>query len=193
LVVTEPAEPMSVLMDTWFIANLTNGLLDDNLQLSGMTGDDFALYSLLNAYGPASPSQIARWTGMRATTVSAALKRLAARGHTVQDRNRDDRRSYTVGLSDAGRAAHRETAAVFWKETRKLAELLGDREGELRQQLQTLDAALREAAALDARPYQLSAGAGGDSWQLSYAGEPLNPAQERQVRQYIDFVRSTSA
>src|SRR4051794_7602639 len=124
---------MSVLMDTWFIANLTNGLLDDNLQLSGMTGDDFALYSLLNAYGPASPSQIARWTGMRATTVSAALNRLAARGHTVQDRNRGDRRSYTVGLSDAGRAAHRETAAVFWKETRKLAELLGDREGELRQ------------------------------------------------------------
>ena len=115
---TQPAEPMSVLMDTWLIANLTNGLLDDSLERSGMTGDDFALYSLLNAYGPASPSQIARWTGMRATTVSAALKRLAARGHTTQHRNTEDRRSYAVGLNDAGRAAHRETAAVFWTETR---------------------------------------------------------------------------
>src|SRR3954453_2185887 len=105
----QPEEPMSILMDTWLIATLPRGLLDDSLERSGMSGDDFALYSLLNAYGPASPSQIARWTGMRATTVSAALKRLAARGHTVQDRNRDDRRSYTVGLSDAGRAAHRET------------------------------------------------------------------------------------
>jgi len=190
---TQQTEPMSVLLDTWLVANLTNGLLDDSLQLSGMSGDDFALYSLLNAYGPASPSQIARWTGMRATTVSAALKRLAARGHTAQQRSAEDRRSYAVGLNDAGRAAHRETAGVFWKETRKLAELLGDREGELRRHLQVLDAALRDAAALDPRPYQLSADAAGDSWQLSYTGEPLNPSQERQVRQYIDFVRSTSA
>ena len=188
----QPAEPMSILMDTWLIANLTSGLLDDSLERSGMNGDDFALYSLLNAYGPATPSQIARWTGMRATTVSAALKRLAARGHTVRDSTAGDRRSYTVGLNSAGRAAHRETAAVFWSETRKLAEILGDREGELRQQLQTLDASLRAAAVLDPRPYQLTAVTGADSWQLSYAGEPLNPAQENQVRQYIDFVRSTS-
>ena len=188
----QPAEPMSILMDTWLIANLTAGLLDDSLERSGMSGDDFALYSLLNAYGPATPSQIARWTGLRATTVSAALKRLAARGHTVRDSTAGDRRSYTVALNGDGRAAHRETAAVFWSETRKLAEILGDREGELRQQLQTLDASLRAAAVLDPRPYQLSAVTGADSWQLSYAGEPLNPAQENQVRQYIDFVRSTS-
>ena len=189
----EPAEPMSVLMDTWLVANLTNGLLDDSLERSGMSGDDFALYSLLNAYGPASPSRIARWTGMRATTVSAALKRLAARGHTTRQPSTDDRRSYAVGLSDAGRAAHRETAAVFWAETRKLAELLGDREGELRQQLQALDASLREAAALDPRPYQLSARTDADTWQLSYSGQPLTPEQESQVRRYIDFVRSTPA
>ena len=189
----QPAEPMSILMDTWLIANLTAGLLDDSLERSGMSGDDFALYSLLNAYGPATPSQIARWTGLRATTVSAALKRLAARGHTVRDSTAGDRRSYTVALNGAGRAAHRETAGVFWSETRKLAEILGDREGELRQHLQTLDASLRAAAVLDPRPYQLSAVTGADSWQLSYAGEPLNPVQENQVRQYIDFVRSTSA
>ena len=184
---------MSILMDTWLIANLTAGLLDDSLERSGMSGDDFALYSLLNAYGPASPSQIARWTGLRATTVSAALKRLGARGHTVRHDNTDDRRSYTIGLNDAGRAAHRDSAAVFWSETRTLAGLLGDREGELRQQLQTLDASLRQAAALDPRPYQLSAGAGGHSWQLSYTGEPLNPAQESQVRRYIAFLHSSSA
>ncbi len=184
---------MSVLMDTWLIANLTNGLLDDALQLSGLSGDDFALYSLLNAYGPASPTQIARWTGMRATTVSAALKRLAERGHTARQHSARDRRSYVVGLNDAGRAAHRETAGVFWAETRKLAELLGPREGELRQQLQSLDASLREAAALDPRPYRLSDTTAGTTWQLSYTGEPLSPAQERLVRQYIDFVRSTPA
>jgi hypothetical protein len=66
-------------------------------------------------------------------------------------------------------------------------------EGELRQQLQVLDAGLREAAALDPRPYQLSARTEAGSWQLSYTGEPLTPEQEREVRRYIDFVRSTGA
>ena len=186
-------EPMSVLMDTWLIAKMTDGLLDDSLQSSGLSGDDFALYSLLNAYGPATPSQLARWTGMRSTTVSAALKRLASRGHTVQQRSTSDRRSYTVALSDAGRSAHRETAAVFWAETRTLAELLGEREREMRQQLQVLDASLREAAGLDPRPYALSGSPRTGQWQLSYTGQPLTPAQERSVRSYLDFVRSTPA
>jgi hypothetical protein len=35
--------------------------------------------------------------------------------------------------------------------------------------------------------------AAGASWQLSYTGQPLSPAQERLVRQYIDFVRSNPA
>jgi DNA-binding MarR family transcriptional regulator len=189
-----PAErqPMSILMDTWLISNLTSGLLDDALQLSGMNGDDFALYSLLNAYGPASPTQIARWTGMRPTTVSAALKRMAGRGHSTQHSAVADRRSYHVGLSETGRAAHAATAKVFWDETRKLAELLGDREPELRHHLQSLDSSLREAAALDPRPYRLSSDESNQPWQLSYQGQPLTPDQEQLVRQYIDFLRTSS-
>lgn len=183
---------MSILMDTWLIANLTSGLLDDALQLSGMTGDDFALYSLLNAYGPASPTQIARWTGMRPTTVSAALKRLANRGHSSQHKTDADRRSYQVGLSDTGRAAHTRTAKVFWAETRKLAELLGDREPELRRHLQLLDASLRDAAGLDARPYRLSSDHDRQPWHLTYRGQPLTPEQEQLARQYIDFLRTPS-
>ena len=182
---------MSILMDTWLIAKVTGGLLDDALQLSGMNGDDFALYSLLNAYGPAAPTQIARWTGMRPTTVSAALKRLASRNHSTKVTTGSDRRSYQVGLSEEGRAAHARTARVFWVETRKLADLLGDREPELRQHLQSLDASLREAAALDPRPYALTSGDGSDQWSVSYRGEPLTAAQEQLVRQYIDFVRTS--
>jgi hypothetical protein len=130
---------------------------------------------------------------LRSTTVSAVLKRLAARGHTTQHRSTSDRRSYTVGLNDDGRAAHRESAEVFWRETRTLAEEAGEREAELRQQLQVFDACLREAAGQDPRPYQLSGSTGTERWQLSYTGEPLTPAQERQVRSYVDFVRSTPA
>ena len=184
---------MSILMDTWLIANLTSGLLDDALQLSGMNGDDFALYSLLNAHGPASPTQIARWTGMRPTTVSAALKRLANRGHSTRHKTDADRRSYQVDLSGEGRAAHARTAKAFWDETRKLAELLGDREPELRQHLQSLDASLRDAAALDPRPYQLSSNDGSQPWNLSYQGQPLTTQQEQLVRQYIDFVRTPTS
>jgi DNA-binding MarR family transcriptional regulator len=179
---------MSILFDVWLVSHLMSGLLDDSLLAAGMSGDDFGMYSLLRRFGPATPGQVARWTGLRPTTVSAHLKRLAARGHTTHTRNPADGRSYLVGLSPAGEAAHTATAQVFRAETRKLAALLGDDEARHRQALQRLDAVLREAADADPRPYVLEERTG--SWELTYDGDPLTPAQEQDVRRYLDFVRA---
>lgn len=182
---------MSILFDIWLISNVSAGLLDDDLMESGMSGDDFGMYSLLKAFGPAAPGQIGRWTGLRATTVSATLKRLAARGHTVQQRNDADGRSYLVALSAEGQGAHSRTAAVFWNQTRKLAQLLGPGEAARRQALQTLDADLRKAAGLDPRPYRLADETEQATWQVRYDGAPLDAKQEDQVRHYIDFLRAS--
>jgi DNA-binding MarR family transcriptional regulator len=188
---TNPRQ-MSILFDVWLVSKLMSGLLDDSLMASGMTGDDFGMYSLLRRFGPATPSQIARWTGLRPTTVSANLKRLAARGHTSQSRHPDDGRSYLVGLSPEGVAAHTATARVFWDETRKLADLLGPDENRHRQALQSLDTLLREAAGADPRPYVLASEKRSGSWELSYDGAPLTPAQEDDVRRYITFIRTST-
>ncbi len=193
----QPTEPnarpqeMSLLFDVWLLMHLTSGLLDGALDESDLSGDDFGLYSLLRVFGPATPGRISRWTGMRATTVSAALKRMAARGHSEQRPNPDDGRSYLVGLSPSGVQAHAAAAGPFLVVMREVSDALSSDEWSQRVALQRLDAVLRRTAGLDDRPYTLSAAATADAAaHLTYPGDQLTPGQERLVLRYVDFVRT---
>ena len=67
---------MSLLFDVWLVTGLIAGLLDDVLADTELNGDDFGMYSLLRRFGPATPTQLHRWTGLPPTTISAHLKRL---------------------------------------------------------------------------------------------------------------------
>ena len=185
-----PAGEMSLLFDVWMVMHLASGMLDDALADAELSADDFGLYSLLRVFGPATPSQIARWTGMRATTVSAALKRLASRGHSVQQENPDDGRSYLVALSPSGFEAHARAAVPFLDVMAQVHRSLGPDVSAERVALQRLDAALRDTAGLPPRPYSLSADPASTSSTLSYAGPRLAPAQEAAARAYVDFLRT---
>ena len=181
-----------MLFDVWLIMHSMTTLIDEALAPTPLSGDDFGLYSLLRASGPVTPTQVSRWTGMRPTTVSVALKRLQARHHGTSGPNPGDRRSYLIGLNDAGIAAHTDAAAQFRTAMERLAAELGtDQRGE-RLALRRIDSAFRSVLGLDPRPYELDGdGADGD-WQLCYGGEPLTSDQEADVRRYIEFLRSTT-
>jgi DNA-binding MarR family transcriptional regulator len=182
-----------LLFDIWLIGHAMSTLIDEALSPSGIGGDDFGLYSLLRGWGPATPSQISRWTGMRPTTVSVSLKRLAARGHAEQTPNPDDGRSYLVGLNSAGAAAHEAAAPLFLAATGRLESGMSSAQHDERSVLQRIDAAFRTALELDDRPYSLADdNASGGVGRVTYDGAPLTAAQEQQVRQYIDFIRSQS-
>ena len=62
--------------------------------------------------------------------------------------------------------------------------------------LQHLDTVLRESSGLDERPNRVALEQDPPARDrtgilvLAYSGEPLNSAEERQVRLYIDFLRS---
>jgi DNA-binding MarR family transcriptional regulator len=103
----------NVLFNIWLVSRATTGLLDEALRPSGLDSDEFALYSLLAAEDGATPSELARWMVAPPTTVSSYVKRLRERGHAVQDPNPDDRRSYRLRLTEAGKAAHADAAACF--------------------------------------------------------------------------------
>src|SRR6478735_4150318 len=153
---TEPPE-MSILFDLWLINHLLSGALDEVLvDASGLTGEDFGFYSLVRRFGPLTPTQVSRWTAMPATTVSATVRRLAARGHVEQVRNPADGRSRLIALTETGIATHVATAEVFFAQTRPLATALGRDELEQRFALQRLDAALRQVSGLDPRPYAIT-------------------------------------
>jgi DNA-binding MarR family transcriptional regulator len=183
---------MSMLFDIWLIMHSVTALLDEALAPTPLSADDFGLYSLLRASGNVTPTQISRWTGMRPTTVSVALKRLQARGHGVSAPNPDDRRSYLIGLNDAGIAAHTEAAPRFRSAVERLAAELGPDQRDERLALRRIDAAFRSVLGLDPRPYELDGDGRGDSWQLSYGGGPLTSGQEEDVRRYIEFVRRST-
>ncbi len=188
--------PMSLLFDIWLVGGLTSGLLDQVLRDTELNGDDFGMYSLLHRFGPATPTQIHRWTGLRLTTVSAHVKRIEARGHVVRTPHPGDRRSHRLGLSEAGQEALDRATRPFLAAMRDLGTKF--RPDTLRERLvlQHLDALLRESAGLDERPYRVGFDDQGPVRDqpgvpvLTYSGDVLSRAQEDQVRLYIEFLRS---
>ena len=187
---------MSLLFDIWLVSGLMAGLLEDVLAQSELNGDDFGMYSLLRRYGPATPTQLHRWTGLPLTTISAHLRRLERRGHLTRSPNPADRRSHRVGLSEVGEDAHARATEPFLAAMHTLRARFVPNTLRERLVLQHLDAVLREALALDDRPYQVSLPAtdGNEGLPerpvLTYAGAPLTSAEEHQVRLYIDFLRT---
>jgi len=190
---------MSLLFDIWLVTGLTSGLLDEVLGKTELNGDDFGLYSLLRRFGPATPTQLHRWTGLRPTTVSAHLKRLERRGHVTRFPNPADGRSHRVGLTAAGEEAHDGATEPFLAAMHRLrARFVPDTVRE-RLVLQHIDTVLREATGLDERPYRVVLDPdlpnrdqidGTAFASLAYTGAPLTAAQEQQVRLYIDFLRA---
>lgn len=183
-------QSMSLLFDVWLISHLTSGLLDEVLSKTGMSGDEFGLYSLLNRFGPVTPTQIARWTGMAATTVSAALKRLTERGHAEQVPNPLDRRSYLIQLSQNGKKAHSAAGKAFLTTKPLLTAAFKPDEDRHRLELQRLDFTLRAVTGRDSRPYELADDGPTGDWQLAYTGAALSAQQEQDVRNYIEFIRA---
>ena len=185
---------MSLLFDVWLVSGLTAGLLDEVLGGTELNGDDYGMYSLLRRFGPTTPTQLHRWTGLRPTTISAHLKRLDGRGHITRLPNPADGRSYRVGLSRKGERAHDQATEPFLASMHLLrARFVPDTVRE-RLVLQHIDAVLRDASGLDPRPYHVGldedAGERTEVPVLAYQGEPLSAAEEQQVRLYIDFLRA---
>jgi DNA-binding MarR family transcriptional regulator len=137
-----PASGTNVLFDVWLVSRATTGLLDAALAPSGLTADEFGIYSVLTASDTTTPSELARWLAAPPTTVSSSIKRIEARGHVVRERNPADGRSFVLRLTDAGRAAHAQAGARFLPVLDAVVGSLGRREPSVRRALADLRTAL---------------------------------------------------
>ena len=131
-----------MLFDVWLVSRATTGALDAALAPTGLTADEFGLYSVLTSAAALTPSEIARWVSAPATTVSSYLKRLEQRGHVQRDPNPADGRSYVVRLTPAGKKAHRAAGAAFLPVLDRVVTALGAEERTVRQALAALRASL---------------------------------------------------
>lgn len=133
---------VDVLFLVWLTARATSDLLDSALAPSGLTGDEYAIYSVLAAGPSITPTELARWMAAPLTTVSSYVKRFQARGHVTREPNPDDRRSYRIRLTPAGRRTHRTAAALFAPVRAHVTDALGPNSTEVHGALLTLRAAL---------------------------------------------------
>ncbi len=108
-----PADGYTLLFDVWVAANSTRALLDQALRPSGLSAEEFALYSAIRRDGGITPTELASLMALPPTTISSIVARLQRRGHIQRAANPGDARSYRIELTAAGRAAHEAAAALF--------------------------------------------------------------------------------
>jgi DNA-binding MarR family transcriptional regulator len=138
-----------LFLQPYVLDQLVGGLMQRIVGPSAVTGSEFAVTSVLNTTGPATPSALAELLGVSATTLSATIERLVRRGQLRRVANPDDGRSYRVELTEAGHATNRDNFARFAVEMQAVrANLEGDAD-EILAAMRVLEEALRKTLAQD--------------------------------------------
>jgi DNA-binding MarR family transcriptional regulator len=146
LIVTDAGFGFNVLFEVWLVARATIGMLDPAMAPSGLTAEEFAVYSVLTTSDAMTPSELAQWMSAPPTTVSSYIKRLEARGHVERRPKPADRRSYTVRLTAAGRRAHRDGVTYFGPAMFAVVAELGRSEPTVRRSLEKIKHAIDTVA-----------------------------------------------
>lgn len=97
-----PARPRPLLVDIWAAAQLVEQLLDRKLEDAGLDPYGWGTLSIIGAFGPVTPSDVAWRTGRPLTTTSDLIRRLVDRGEVERLPNPDDRRSQLLRLTPKG-------------------------------------------------------------------------------------------
>ncbi len=177
---------MSILYNVHVIAARTDQLLSS--AISEMSSGDFALYSLLKTLGPLTPGEISRRHGSAPSSTSVSLQRLEEAGHIRRTPHPTDSRTFFVTLTELGEEAHEKARTQFMDVLRPLLENLGGDVDTIRWALRRLAGALADLQGLT-EIEGVPALPGPTPNRIDYDGLPLTAAEERTVREQIDFLR----
>ncbi|QEN87857.1 winged helix-turn-helix transcriptional regulator [Labrys sp. KNU-23] len=112
---------------------------DDALRPLGLTNSQFSLLMALNRPSPPPMGPVAALLAMDRTTLTAALKRLEARGLVQVMRDPTDRRSRLLALTEAGGSLLAKAVPIWQESHVRLEAKLGNGEAiRLRQDLAAL-------------------------------------------------------
>jgi DNA-binding MarR family transcriptional regulator len=84
------------------INQLVGSLMVDVVDGTSFQDNEFGVASSIWSWPDATPTELARWLGMRPTTLSATLKRLEERGLVARTRDPDDGRRYVLRTTAKG-------------------------------------------------------------------------------------------
>ncbi len=115
----------NILLQSFITGQLAAELLRRELDAAGMTPNQFGVQSVIGAFGPVTPTDLAARLGMAAPTVSAWIKRLSEDGQVERKPHPTDGRSYLLEVTPAGRAALEAVFPRFGSALRRVEEALG--------------------------------------------------------------------
>lgn len=119
----------------WLLARSTQELVEAAIRPTGLSADEFAIYSILSAAPGITPGELSRWMAAPRSSMTSYLKRLEHRGHITRTADRTDRRSYQITLTAAGRRTHERARALFGPTRTRLIEDLSYQDGRIREAL----------------------------------------------------------
>jgi DNA-binding MarR family transcriptional regulator len=122
----------------------TGRLLDEHIDSSRM-GGSFAVYSVIGAAGPVTPTRLAEILGMPPTSLSYVIRQMHERGHLKRLRNPNDGRSVLLELTAKGRRVLDDALEGFTIAIGKFRRELAVDEPELLRHLEAMSAALERA------------------------------------------------
>lgn len=141
------------LLLAYALSQQTQRLLDEHIDMSRMAGGAFAVYSVVGAAEPVTPSRLAEVLGMPPTSLSYIIRRMHEAGHLKRVRNPDDGRSVLLRLTPRGRKILDEALRGFADAIAAFRAELDVEEPVLLTHLEAMSAALARAtsAADDAK------------------------------------------
>jgi DNA-binding MarR family transcriptional regulator len=137
------SRPRALLLDIWIAGELTGSLLDRNLALEGVDTDFYGTLSVIGAFGPLTPSELAERVGAPLTTVSDRLRRIVEDGDAERIANPDDGRSHLVRLTAEGDARWRRGWPALRRTIEQISENLERPVDEVHDVVEDLIEALR--------------------------------------------------
>jgi DNA-binding MarR family transcriptional regulator len=137
------SRPRPLLLDIWIAGELMGSLLDRNLALEGVDTDFYGTLSVIGAFGPLTPSELAERVGAPLTTVSDRLRRIVEDGDAERIPNPDDGRSHLVRLTAEGDARWRRGWPALRRTIEQISENLERPVDEVHDVIEDLIEALR--------------------------------------------------
>ena len=139
---TDPDDGYTLFFDVWVVASSTRALLDRALRPSGLSAEDFALYSAIRRDGGVTPTELSSLMALPPTTVSSIVTRLERRGHVRRVPNPADARSYRIQLTPSGQAAHTAAGELFTPVLGRVEAALSIPPGQARDALAAINSAV---------------------------------------------------
>jgi DNA-binding MarR family transcriptional regulator len=129
------------------VSQLTGRLMAEHMAGSGLSPNDFAVYSVIHVEERITPSLLAEILGMPPTSLSYVIRRIEDLGDLRRVANPEDGRSVLLELTGKGHRLTHQAEKGFAKAIRAFRAELDIDERHLLDQLEAMSAALERAIA----------------------------------------------